>query len=148
MFVAGLVLAGCVPTGSMQNSESAPEDRLYGSTYKRAIETVARTAQDVGLTLENTSAQADSSYFIKAVRMRRVPGASEPLPVVTVRIHVDRLQGEDVRVRVEQREVKGVSAAGAGNSSIRRDYRQILFRKLDERLQKSTGQPSRSEKVR
>lgn len=142
LFATLLLAVGCT-SGRGAQGGGDESSRTYAANYEEAIETVAQVAQDVGLSLESTSALTDSSFVVNAVRVKRVPGASDSVPVVKLKIFVDKLGRENVRIQIDRERMSGSYVRGnsAGNSSMRKDYKGMLFGKLDNRLERS-GQSS------
>jgi hypothetical protein len=133
---------GCTSSSAVQGGGDE-SSRTYATNYKRAVETVAQAVQDVGLSLESTSSLTDSSYVINAVRVKRVAGASDPVPVAQLRVFVSKLSGTEVRVQIDQERMSRSYARGntAGNSSIRKDYKERVFGELDDRLERPEQSP-------
>lgn len=133
---------GCTSSSAVQGGGDE-SSRTYAANYQRAVETVAQAVQDAGLSLESTSSLTDSSYVINAVRVKRVAGASDPVPVAQLKVFVSKLSGSEVQVQIDQERMSNPYARGnsAGNSSIRRDYKRMVFGKLDTRLERPEQSP-------
>lgn len=143
LLLAVLSLAMACTSSSAVQGGGDESSRTYTSNYKQAVETVARAVQDVGLSLESTSSLTDSSYVINAVRVKRVAGASDPVPVAQLKVFVSKLSGGEVQVQIDQERMSRPYARGntAGNSSIRRDYKEMVFGELDDRLERPEQSP-------
>jgi hypothetical protein len=127
----GGLIAACTSTDRM-----ADASRSYTSGYDEAVRVVGDVVQSMGLSLEHAGPENDSSYVLNAVRIKQVFGFSEPVRVATLRIYVSAVETRAVRVRADQEKVSRTSMAG--NDTIRRDYREQFFRRLDDRLERTT----------